>query len=129
MQQAAVALQVGTQVNLPVNDLVEVIDGLFIMSTAKIQGSEFVIENKYTVAIEIDLVFLQVLFNIRYQFQPLGKRALHKVHVDLAHMEVHKNLNAVIVVIDHQVAVGKGLEFFQGLFQLGMVVQIEVGAH
>ena len=98
VQQTGITLQIGTQVHLPVDDLIQIIDRVFIIAAAKIQSRRFVIEDQDPVTIQIDFILLQLFLDIRHKCQPFGKTAIYKMLVDLGNMQVNKSLDPVVVV-------------------------------
>ncbi len=67
VHQACITLQVIAQVIFIVDDFLQIVDAGIEIATAEIQHGEFVIQYQYTVAVEEDLVFFQVLFNRRHE--------------------------------------------------------------
>ena len=53
VQQAAVALQVGAQIHFPVDDFIEVMNGVFIITAAKIKTGDFIIEYQDAMPVNI----------------------------------------------------------------------------
>ena len=127
MQQPWITLQIGTQVNFPVDNAVEKFNGISIISTSEIQRSDLVIKNKNAVPVDEQTVFIQFLFNTRNKLQPLCKCAFDEVFIDAGNVQINKCLDTVIVIVLYRWWVGKIFKYFQRFNEFFIVLQIEMG--
>ena len=59
MHESRITLQVVPEVHMIVDDQLQVVDGCIVITTAEIQGGNFVVEYQYAVMINICRIFFQ----------------------------------------------------------------------
>ena len=67
MHEACITLQIVAQIHVVIDDQLQVIDGCIVITTAEIQGGNFVVEYQYPVMIDICRIFCQFVGDFRNQ--------------------------------------------------------------
>ena len=107
VQQPGITLQIGAQIHLPVDDLVQVIDRRPIVPAAEIQTGDLVVKHQDPVTVQVDPVFLQLFLDIRHQRQPLRKGAVDKMLVELGDIQIDKGLYAIVTIVLYDIRLAK----------------------
>jgi hypothetical protein len=81
VQEACIALQIIAKISPLVDDPVEVIDCLFIISASKIKTGDLVVKDEHAVNIQVAPVILQHLFQEGNHLHSLVKCAMKEVQV------------------------------------------------
>ncbi len=127
VEDAGITLEVVAEVHLVVDDTLQVVDAGIVISAAEIKRGYFIIEDEDTVSVDEQVVFGQLLFDIRNQFDPFFEGAHHKDLVDLRGGDIDKGLDTEVIIFSYAIALGEGFEFLKDDIELAVVVQVEVG--
>src|ERR1700710_3003428 len=99
MHQSRITLQIVAKINMVVDDGLQIIDRGIIITTAKIESGNFIIEDECAVMIYIAGILTQFFSNLRNQRQALLKGAGHQVPVNFRQINIDPGMYPEIIVV------------------------------
>src|SRR5688572_30181558 len=126
MLQAGIALQIGTKFAGFINDFLQVIYTGAVITAAKIQGRNFVVEHHDPVLIKKNSILFQFFFNIRHQLQPFFECSQHKMLVNLGSAYINESLYTKVIMILNSTGLRKSFKFFKGYCKRFVITKIKM---